>query len=176
MSKRGWNASLPTRWLTDPTMADLSACEFATHARALMFGIEHETDGLIPTKALRLLLPADCALDEVVAGLIENAVWTTTATGFQIVDWAETQTTKAQMERTRKQGRERQRKFQANLKAEAQAANGVSDASVARTPEIRQDQTKPAKAGPRVESEKNDVLAPSVAVVDAVRSNWGAPR
>lgn len=176
MSKRGWNASLPTRWLTDPTMADLSACEFATHARALMFGIEHETDGLIPTKALRLLAPPDCALDEVVAGLIESAVWTTTATGFQIVDWAETQTTKAQMERTRKQGRERQRKFQANLRAEAQEANGVTDASVTRTPEIRPDQTKPAQTKPRVENENHDVPKPDASVVDAVRSNWGAAR
>lgn len=110
--RSGWRANLPTRWLTDPVFMDLSACALGTHCRALMFGIEHENDGAIPRGALRLLLPHDCEVENVLRELVESGLWVPTETGHQIVGWGETQTTKAEMERTRKQNAERQRRFQ----------------------------------------------------------------
>ena len=132
--KRGWNANLPTRWLTDPTIADLSGGAFTTHARALMMGVEHESDGAIPTKALRLLVPIDADASEVVAELIEAGLWEQTDSGFQIARWAETQTTRAEAQRTRRLNADRQRRFQDNKR--------VDNALVTQPPEIRQDQAR----------------------------------
>lgn len=101
------------RWLTDPAMMDLSGDAFATHVRGLMYGVEHESDGLIPAKALRLLLPDGAEAFRVTAELVEAGLWGLGETGFQIVAWSETQTTRTEMERTRKQNAERQRRHRA---------------------------------------------------------------
>ena len=49
----------------------------------------------------------------VTAELVEAGLWGLGETGFQIVAWSETQTTRTEMERTRKQNAERQRRHRA---------------------------------------------------------------
>lgn len=154
--KHGWNANLPTRWLTDATMIDLSGGAFATHARALMYGIEHENDGFIPTKVLRLLVPHDAQSSDVTAELVDAKLWRATGSGFQIVHWAETQTTRAQAERTRKQNRDRQREFQARRKAESES--GVSNALVTQPAEMRPDQTSSDQVKPVSTSSSDELV------------------
>ena len=137
--RRGWNANIPTRWITEPAIRDLSGDALATHVIALAYGVEHETDGAIPTSALRWLVPPGVDTAPVTAELVAAGLWATTADGFQIVDWSATQTTRAEAERTRKQNRDRQRDYQKRQK-EQPTGSRVSNALVTQPPEIRQDQ------------------------------------
>jgi hypothetical protein len=152
--RRGWNANLPTRWLTEPAIRDLSGDALATHVMALIYGIEHENDGAIATGALRWLLPPNSDAASVTAELVTAGLWDATAEGFQIVNWSATQTTRAEMERTRKQNRDRQRQFQKRQKEAAEGAaaenpdsdSRMTNALVTQPPEISTDQARTDKA------------------------------
>lgn len=153
--RRGWNANLPTRWLTDPAIRDLTGDALATHVMGLVYGVEHETDGAIPTGALRWIIPPQGDGASITAELVTADLWDVTADGFQIIGWSTTQTTRAEMERTRKQNRERQSEYQKRLKAASQDTDTtdsrMTNALVTQPPEIRQDQANTEQPSTAVE-------------------------
>ena len=84
----------------------LLACAEAPHAfglyvAALCYANSHKTDGSIPTGAVQILLPALRRTNVAAQALVRAGLWHATEAGFQIHDYLEHQTSRAQMEDTR---------------------------------------------------------------------------
>jgi hypothetical protein len=116
------DARLPSRWLFSPQMEALSDRAFRTFAGALMWSAEQGTDGLIPTRSMRLLHP-DGSNATVVAEIVKAGLWDPAADGYQVRDWAVTQTLAADIARLREQNRNRQK---ASRERKKQAASGAN--------------------------------------------------
>lgn len=100
---------MPSRWLHDRSMEDLSDKAFRVFANSLMLSNEQGTDGDLLTRDLRLLHPE--GVDVATASeLVAAGKWESTVTGYVVRDWSVTQSLAADVERKRELGRERQRK------------------------------------------------------------------
>lgn len=99
------DARLPGRWLMNMKIAALSDRAWRVFTSALMWSNEQGTDGRIPPLALRFLYPADIpasVIDELVnAELAERRQ----DGGFDVRDWAKTQSAAAEVEHQRERNR-----------------------------------------------------------------------
>lgn len=80
------DARLPSRWLNSPTHDQLSDRAWRVHTYALMWSNEQGTDGLIPTRTLRLLHPDGATTDDA-SELVRLGLWERRGDDFAVADW-----------------------------------------------------------------------------------------
>lgn len=110
--RRGWNANLPGRWLTDPEyLPGLSLAAWWLLSWALCWSVTQETDGFIPAKTVQRTLrgPMDNReVDDAARELVAAGLLTVTDGGFQVVDWEDSQPTSSEMASKRQEWQQRQ--------------------------------------------------------------------
>lgn len=102
------DSRLPDRWLMNPKMRELSDTDWRVFTWGLMQSNNQQTDGFIPASALVLLHP-DGKQPESYKRLCAVGLWEQVANGYQVCDWAETQTLSSDLIRRRINNRERQK-------------------------------------------------------------------
>ena len=80
------DARLQSHWLNNPEFDDLSDAAWRVLTGALMWSNGRGTDGLIPTRYLRMLHP-DGELPEAFRQLEVAGLWIKTADGYQLIEW-----------------------------------------------------------------------------------------
>lgn len=110
------DARLPSRWLTDPDLDNLSDRAWRTWTNCLMWSAGVGSDGRLPAKSLRFLyadgVDADTATELVTAGL-----WAVTDDGsYQVVEWAPVQSLAAVVQKQREDNRLRQQRYRDNMR------------------------------------------------------------
>lgn len=111
------DARLPERWLNDRRMLRLSDAAFRLYATALMWSVSNRTDGVVAEDDLTLMLRVDPgrALE-----LEKHDLWQRDGDGWLISDFADTQTSKAQLDGLdlkRQQDRERAARYRDRRKS-----------------------------------------------------------
>ena len=106
------DARLQSHWLNNPEFDDLSDAAWRVLTGALMWSNGRGTDGLIPTRYLRMLHP-DGELPEAFRQLEVAGLWIKTATGYQLVEWVKVlgQSTAETVEHNKEMNRMKQQKW-----------------------------------------------------------------
>jgi hypothetical protein len=89
------DARFPERFLTDRRVLRLSAVDFRSYVTSLTWAVANRTDGLILPDDLSLI-PHFGATSP--AALVDLALWTEVEDGWNITDYANTQTSKHELE------------------------------------------------------------------------------
>lgn len=107
---------LPSRWLLEPTMEQLSDRAWRTFTGSLMWSNEAGTDGFMPRRSLRLFHPEgvdSATLDE----LLQSGLWVSEGSDLRVPDWEKKgQELRETVEARREGNRERQRMSRASKK------------------------------------------------------------
>jgi len=101
------DSRLPDRWLMNPIMRELSDTDWRVYTWALMQSNNQQTDGYIPASALVLLHP-DGKQPESYERLCAVGLWEQVPSGYQAIDWGDSQTLSSDLQRRRKGSRNRQ--------------------------------------------------------------------
>jgi hypothetical protein len=88
------DARFPERWLNDRRIMKLSAVDFRAFVLSLTWCVSNRTDGRVEQTDLPLVPGFDPGA---VAGLVSSGLWKVQPGGWQVVEFAETQTTAAQL-------------------------------------------------------------------------------
>lgn len=135
------DARLPDRWLLNSTLRDLSDIDWRVFTGSLMLGNNQLTDGFIPFSALALTHPQGVQ-PESYKRLVEAELWLKTQGGYQVADWAETQTLKSTFEAQKLNNRQRQK-----LKRERDAAKLLVSSNTQVTGDVTRDVQGDARKG-----------------------------
>jgi hypothetical protein len=106
------DSRLPSRWLHDPRIDQVSDHAWRMYTYSLMLANEQQSDGYIAPTQLRFLHPQG-ANTAWVAELLGLDLWRTDGDGFRVQRWAETQTTAAALAIQRERSRETSRAHRA---------------------------------------------------------------
>ena len=101
------DARMPPKYLTDPVIADLTDRAFRVFTNGLIYAASNETDGLIPRRAARFLHPDALDLSPMVDEVVKAGLWQPHGEDYLIKDFADHQSSKAQLDGYRKQQREK---------------------------------------------------------------------
>lgn len=111
------DARLPERWLNDYRFDDLTDAAYRLYFTALLSAVSNRTDGLLEDRRLKRLPNVDPGC----AGELEKAgLWERQGDRWLILDFANTQTSSAQLEgldKRRRQDRDRSKRYRDNKKA-----------------------------------------------------------
>ena len=148
------DARLPDRWLIDRRFHRLNDRDFRSYMTALMWAVLNETDGLIAEDDLGLIPRFDRAS---IPALLMADLWEvrddTIEIGWRIRDFADTQTSKSDLEVLRKAraagARKKQRQRSRKKAAEGAKSPGMSTETVHRdmSPGTAQARTGQARRG-----------------------------
>ena len=108
------DARFPERWLNDRRIMRLSAAEFRAYLLSLTWSVSNRTDGRLEATDLALVPGFDGGA---VDALVAAGLWSAQPGGWKIVDFADTQTTAAQLkglEQKRLMDRDRQARKRAH--------------------------------------------------------------
>jgi len=109
---------LPEHYLTSPTLDALTSDAFRVYVNSLIWSNAHGTDGVLPTRALRLLHPDgtrhDLADELVAVGLLEQS-----DDGYTVRDFLTYQSSAKSVETARELARDRKRRQREREQEEA---------------------------------------------------------
>ncbi|MRX45325.1 hypothetical protein [Agromyces kandeliae] len=136
----GMNANLPLKWLSDGTIHGLTPLAWWLHSFGVIWSMQQESDGRIPTNALPVIEPyrtSPAARSKALRELAEKGLWTTNEGGYVIEGWADSQTTHAQMESKRaKWRRDKGSEPAASQPRESDSTDGSTKGSATVPPEL----------------------------------------
>ena len=108
------DARMQSHWLNNPDFDDLSDAAWRVFTGALMWSNGRGTDGLIPTRYLRLLHP-EGTQEGAARELADAGLWEATNDGYQLTEWVKVlgQSTAETVEWNKAKNRERVAKSRA---------------------------------------------------------------
>ena len=128
------NANLPDRWLTDPVYRQLSPVAWSLFTLGLIWSMRQESDGMIPAGALPMITPPSTTrrgVEKGVEELLVAGLWSRDGDGWQVEDWGKSQTTSAQMRRTRERWRDKKRETRQDSEKNSSEESAESRAETA---------------------------------------------
>ena len=122
------DARIPERYLMDRRIARLSDAAFRSWIVATLWAVANRTDGVIERDDLGLIPKLDAAS---VDALTASGLWTATDEGWRITDYAETQTSRSELEALENvRRREREKKRAQRSRPDADVSPGQSTGTV----------------------------------------------
>lgn len=103
------DARLAPSFLDHPVIESLSSDAFRVYVNAIVYSTDKGLDGLVPTRALRLLHPEGMVAGEV-KELVTAGLWSAVDDGFVIRNFLRYQTPAAQVEQEKENARLRKRR------------------------------------------------------------------
>lgn len=119
------DARFPERYLSDRRVLRLDAEEFRAWTLATLWSVSNRTDGQIDVRDVDLIPALDVGIAEV---LVDAGLWANTSSGWSIVDFAQTQTSRHELEvleNARRRDREKKARQRGAKGAEAPAFSDV---------------------------------------------------
>lgn len=119
---------LPDRWLLMPKQRSLSDAAWRLLTGLLMYSNQQESDGWVDESAYSMCYPRALTTEQLTALFqeLEGKGWITQrANGLQILDWAESQTTRAEHENRREKTNQRVKRLRA-AKTEDESKSDVT--------------------------------------------------
>jgi hypothetical protein len=120
------DARIPERWLNDRRLLLLSDAAFRLHITGLVWAVSNRTEGVIDEADLPLVPRVDPGLT---AELEKVGLWEREGSGWVLVEFDNTQTSRAQLEgldHRRKQDRERAKRYRDNRKTPSDSSRDSS--------------------------------------------------
>src|SRR4051812_19879919 len=121
---------IPSRWMGEVRFRRLSHREFRSYVVALAWSVSERSEGVIRPDDLRLIVDFDT---DSITAFVGAGLWRKIRAGWLIVDFDETQTTKAELDAIdarRAVDRDRKRRARAAERAAALAASTSTDDAV----------------------------------------------
>lgn len=113
------DARLAPTFLGNPKVDNLTDVAFRIYVNAIVHCARHETDGLVARRAARLLHPDLLDLSPYVQELVRAGFWEVRPDGWQVHDFLEYQSSKAQMDAYRATQRDKKRRQRQAKKQES---------------------------------------------------------
>lgn len=127
------DARFPDRWLTERRIVRLSDAAFRLHVTALAWSASNRTDGYLEPEDVGLIHGVNALK---AAELVSAGLWEDAGNAWQILGFADTQSTRAQLEgldEVRRKDRERKAAERARKKPPTKPRSHVSDGMSGRT-------------------------------------------
>lgn len=122
---------LATNYYLDPAIMRAGEAAETLFTRALAYVGDHETDGVVPREALRILVARGGTARA--RALVREGLWEVIPEGWRFVQWTKHQASRDQMAARRESGRARQARHRGRNAVSNAVTDGVSNASVTPT-------------------------------------------